>query len=116
LTGEEMKQSHTVVVERKEEFTDQLQTHPYEVAWASEAIFFLRVEELSGESPELDAAVQISVDGVNWVDEGTTLGPVGEEGDYFAKVSHFGGWLRLSGKVRGDNARFILTVQLVLKE
>jgi hypothetical protein len=116
LTEERMKQSHTAVVERKEEFTDQFQTHPYETAWAGEAIFFLRVEELSGQSPELSAAVQISVDGVNWVDEGTTLGPIYQEGDYFVRVSHFGGWLRLSGEVWGENAGFILTVHLVLKE
>lgn len=111
-----MRQSYTAVVERKEEFTDKLQTHPYETAWASEAIFFVRVEELSGQAPELDAAVQISVDGVNWVDEGTRLGPISEEGDYFVRVSHFGGWLRLNGDVTGEGARFVLTVQLVLKE
>ncbi len=111
-----MRQFNTAVVERKEEFTDQFQTHPYETAWASEAIFFLRVEELSGQSPGLSAAVQISVDGVNWVDEGTKLGPIDEEGDFFVRASHFGGWLRLNGEVRGENARFVLTVHLVPKE
>lgn len=112
-----MRHFYTAVVERKEEFTGQLQTHPYEAAWASEAIFFVRVEDASGDSPKLDAGVQISADGLSWIDEGTRFAtPIGGKGDYFLRVSHFGGWLRLNGEVGGEDARFTLTVHLALKE
>lgn len=111
-----MKQFFTAVTERKLDFTTDFQTHPYEAGWASEAICFIRVESVTGESPQLDAAVQISVDGVRWVDEGTCFKTIWAAGDYFVKVSHFGGFLRLRGSVKGDNANFNLTIWWVLKE
>jgi hypothetical protein len=111
-----MRQFHTAVVERQRDIVDHLETHPYEAGWARQAIFFVRVEEVSGEDPRLNARVQISADGVRWVDEGSVMAPITSAGDYFVRVSHFGGWLRLCGEVTGANARFKLTVQLVLKE
>ncbi len=38
-----MKQSHTTVLERNTEWSGRFETEPYEVGWASEAIFFARV-------------------------------------------------------------------------
>jgi hypothetical protein len=111
-----MRQFYTAVVERKREVVDQFDTHPFEAGWASEAIFFLRIEECSGESPVLSAKVQISADGVRWVDEGTQFLPMSAAGDYFVRASHFGGWLRLCGSLTGRAAKCKITVQLVLKE
>jgi hypothetical protein len=111
-----MRQFFTAVVERQRDFVDQFGSHPYEVGWASEAIFFLRVEEIFGEGAKLNARVQISADGVRWIDEGTALPTMTEARDYFVRVKHFGGWLRLFGEISGQSARFKLTVQLVLKE
>ena len=110
-----MRQFHTAVVERKETVAGTFATHPFEAAWASEAIFFVRVEEAGA---AVSAAVQISADGVRWVDEGTRFDLMKDKGDYFVKVSHFGGWLRLhieseDGEVEGKT---VVTVQLVLKE
>lgn len=111
-----MRQFHTSVLERKKEFTGVMSTHPYEVGWAREAIFFVRVESVSGVKGSLVARVQISADGVNWVDEGTATEPLERPGNSFVRVHHFGGWLRLYGEVKGDDARFVVTVQLALKE
>jgi len=103
------------VVERREPFVAIVQTHPFEAAWASEAIFFLRVES-SDPAATLTAKVQISADGVRWIDEGTEFAPIAGTGDYFVRVGHLGGWLRLDGTITGGTAAMSLTVQLALKE
>jgi len=38
-----MRQSHTAVIERNVEWTASFTTEPYETAWATEAIFFVRI-------------------------------------------------------------------------
>ena len=111
-----MRQFITTVLERRRDFTSDFQTEPYETAWASEAVFFIRVEEVSGKSAALTAAAQISVDGIHWIDEGTAFPAITAAGNYFVRVSHFGGWLRLNCNVGGEDARFKLTIHLVLKE
>lgn len=110
-----MRQFSSTITERKVEFTGDFNTHPYEAGWASEAISFIRVEDLEG-SGVLNAHIQISVDGVRWVDEGTFHSPISEKGDYFVKVTHFGNYLRLRSTIEGDNAKFKLTIWWVLKE
>ena len=109
-----MRQFHTAVVERRELFSGEFATQPHEAGWAAEAIFFVRVEEVVGHG-ELDLAVQLSVDGTRWLDEGSRVTFLTTEGDHFLRIGHFGGWLRLTGSITGG-AEFRLTVQLVLKE
>lgn len=111
-----MRQFQTTITERKLNFQGEFATHPYEAGWAGEAISFIRVESVSGETAALEAAVQISVDGVRWIDEGTVFQKITEKGDYFVRVSHFGNYLRLRGRVTGDAADFKLTIWWVLKE
>lgn len=111
-----MRQFQTSVVEQRREFTEELTTHPSETAWASEAIFFIHVEKVKGKNPVLKPKVQISPDGVHWIDEGTVFEPISNEGRYFVKVNHFGGWLRLQGDIEGKDVSLKLTVHLVLKE
>ena len=111
-----MKRFSTTVVEKRKLFQANFTTHPMETAWASEAIFFVHVENVEGESAALKLAVQISPDGVNWVDEGTFFPVLKKKGTTFARLSHFGGFLRLNGEIFGKNPGFQLTVHLVLKE
>jgi hypothetical protein len=111
-----MKQFQTTVIDFKYVHAVSFSTAPFEVAWASEAIYFIRVEEVSGKGASLTAHVQISVDGLTWVDEGTRLGPLTKTGDYFARVSHFGGFLRLRCELGGESPQFQITSNLVLKE
>lgn len=108
-----MRQFHTAVVERRELFSEEFATQPHEAGWASEAIYFVRVEEVVGQGV-LQLAVQVSVDGTRWLDEGSAIAGVTEASDHFLRVGHFGGWLRLRGGTEGG-AGFRLTVHLVLK-
>lgn len=87
-----------------------------ECGWASEAIFFIIVESIEGSDTRLNASVQISADGINWVDEGTDFPAIEKEGHYYVKVKHFGNWLRVNGKLSGSGAASIkLSVHLHLK-
>jgi hypothetical protein len=109
-----IRQSHTAIVERNRELEGAFDTEPYECGWASEAIFFLRTLESSGDLSGTTLRVQISPDGMRWCDEGTTLTLSGQEVD-FCKVAHFGNWLRLAGQLR-PGARAKVLVALCLKE
>ncbi|MEL6275724.1 MAG: hypothetical protein AAFU03_11520 [Bacteroidota bacterium] len=111
-----MKRFSTTVVERRKRFQSNFNSHPMETAWASEAIFFVHVETVEGEDAALKLAVQISPDGVNWVNEGTFFPVLKKEGTSFVKLNHFGGFLRLAGEISGEHPGFLITVHLVLKE
>ena len=41
--------------------------------------------------------VQVSPDGINWTDEGTTIPMPDESQVTFGRVGHFGNWLRIVG-------------------
>ena len=111
-----MRQFMTSTVEQRRDFTFGFTTHPMEAAWATEAIFFIAVEEVTGEAPSLTMKVQISPDGINWIDEGNALANITGTGNYFVRARHFGGWLRLRGDIDGRGACFNLTIHLTLKE
>ncbi|MDR1383820.1 MAG: hypothetical protein LBJ67_08260 [Planctomycetaceae bacterium] len=114
-----MRQFYTATLERHTKFSGTFATEPFETAWSSEAIFFVRIETFTGsgskpdETESVDARVQISADGIHWIDEETAFEPLHSCGDYFVRVKHFGGWLRLLGHVNGTAE---MTIHLVLKE
>jgi hypothetical protein len=110
-----MRNFQTVVLERMNWFEGPFRTEPYECGWASEAIFVVRVHEMRG-SMVLRASVQLSVDGIEWMDDDLSFPRVDRVGSFFLRVRHFGGWLRLDGAVAGKDAQARLTVYLVLKE
>jgi hypothetical protein len=111
-----MRQSYTAVVERNVEWRGDFAVEPYEAAWASEAIYFVRALSAADLPAGVLARVQISPDGIHWCDEGTTLAlPTVAGGLTFAKVAHFGGWLRLVGNIP-DSAALKVIAYLVLKE
>lgn len=92
-----MNESYTAAVARNERWRNDWATEPHECAWASEAIFFVRVLDRDGPAAPVEGRVQISPDGMRWVDEGTRLAVVPGVELTAAKVRHFGGWLRLAG-------------------
>jgi hypothetical protein len=110
-----MRQSHTVILERNTEWSGEFATEPCEVAWASEAIFFIRTLEAEGIRPATSARIQLSPDGIHWCDEGGALRLTTEPGLAYQRLSHFGGWLRLAGQLP-LGAKLRVIVYLVLKE
>ena len=96
-------------------WSGEFATEPYEAAWASEAIFFIRALGVSPDSAGT-AQVQISADGITWTDEGTAFRPIRKKGLSFIRLKYFGGWLRLNCSINGEGARFRLLVNIALKE
>ena len=78
-------------------------------------IFFIAIEAVNGKEASLSATVELSHDGIHWVEEGTRVEGLQTEGLHFLKVSHFGNWLRLNCRVKGEDASFKLNLQLALK-
>lgn len=111
-----MRHFQASAVERRITVDNNFTSHPMEAGWASEAIFFLIVEEIEGVNPVLDAVVQISADGINWIDEGTLITGITKPGHYFARVSHFGNWLRVEGRIGGEKTTIKVSVHLHLKD
>ena len=105
-----MRQSHTTVLERDVVWTGAFETEPHEAAWASEAIFYVRVLESSGPVETAEARVQISPDGMRWCHEGTRFRLAGDGAEVtFGRVSNFGTYLRLVGEVpEGGQIRVIV--------
>src|SRR5215211_6119053 len=102
-----MRRSYTAVVARNERLTGDWATEPYEAGWATEALFFVRLL-VDGAPPgaapppvDLQARVQLSPDGLLWLDEGATLPPLAG-GGAFVRVREFGNWLRLAGRLPAD--------------
>lgn len=111
-----MRQSSTTVVERNVEWRAGFAVEPVECAWATEALYFIRALSAEDMPDDEGARVQLSPDGVHWCDEGSFIPLPAATGDLtYGLVTHFGGWLRLVGKLP-DSARLKVIVYLVLKE
>ncbi|WP_343307123.1 hypothetical protein AAHN97_08385 [Chitinophaga niabensis] len=110
-----MRHFHASAVERRKYFKGTMSSHPMEAGWAGEAIFFLIIEELKGKDARLNACVEISADGINWIKEGSVFPAIDQPGHYFCKVSHFGNWLRVHGEITGQDAEIKASVHLHLK-
>lgn len=110
-----MRLVHTAVLERMASFSQDFTTEPYEAGWADEAIFFVRIDEIAGAGARLTGSVQVSPDGITWIDEGTSLPLIEGTGVAFTRVRHFGNWLRLACTVAGSDAQFRGSILLCLK-
>jgi len=97
-----MQQSLSVVLERNTRLAGAFTTEPYEVAWAREARWFVRVLDLAGSGTRLEAATQVSPDGLHWCDLDDHRISARERGLVSWPVREFGGWLRLKGVVAAD--------------
>jgi hypothetical protein len=111
-----MRQCVTAVVSRNETWTGAAASEPYECGWAGEAIVWLRCLGAKGKLAAARARVQISPDGMRWVDEGTRLKfPTKEGALTHARIAHFGNFLRVVANLpKGASAKILLT--LTLKE
>lgn len=90
-----MRNAYTAVIARGEVWEGLVCTEPYEAAWAGEAVFFVHVTQATGAGVVV-ARVQISPDGLHWVDEGAQMQFAAQADTLdFARVRNFGGWLRL---------------------
>ena len=65
-----VRKSFTAVLERNATFEGDFETEPYEVGWASEARWFVRVLAAEGAGVSLACTAQVSPDGLGWCDEG----------------------------------------------
>ena len=111
-----VRRSYTANVERNTEWTEAFATEPYEAAWASEAIFFIRALDVSGMDTETQAHIQISPDGIHWCNEGTAFAlPTAPDEVTFGRVAHFGGWLRVRGDLK-PGQKITVIVYVALKE
>jgi hypothetical protein len=98
-----MQQSLSVVLERNSILSGDFTTEPYEVAWAREARWFIRVLDVRGNQACLEARTQISPDGLHWCDHERDGLCLGQPGLVSQPVHDFGGWLRLKGVVASDS-------------
>ena len=109
-----IRESHNAVVARNEDWQGAVATEPYEVGWAGEAIIFLRALDVEGTAAGGALSVQISPDGMHWVDEGTRLAlPARRDEVTFARIREFGNWLRVAGTLpKGFKMRALVTISL----
>ena len=99
-----MHNSMTAVLERDGITGPTYTTEPYEVAWAREARWFLRVLDLPSTVERIDCTVQVSPDGLYWCDLDDAGTTVDRAGVFTWVTRDFGGWLRLRATVNGESA------------
>ena len=107
-----MLNSIATTVERRTVITGPFGTHPYEAAWASEALFFVRVE---GEHPELLIQPQVSPDGIDWIDRGAPVVMRADQDLVDVELVRFGTWVRLHLSGASADAPAEILVRLELK-
>lgn len=111
-----MRTSFTAVLEQSTTHTESFATEPYEAGWASEARWFVRTLEMSGEDASLMIEPQISPDGLHWCAEGTGPIEIDREGMWSFSLQQFGAWLRLDVQMQGSHPKAKVLIYLVLKE
>lgn len=106
-----MLTSATTLVERRAVVTAGFGTHPYEAAWASEALFFVRTE---GPHPQLAIQPQVSPDGVDWLDRGDPVTLRADQDLIDVEMARFGTWirLRLEGATSDEPATVLIRLEL----
>jgi hypothetical protein len=109
-----MRLSTTAIVARNAVWSGTSHSEPYEAGWAESAVVFVRALK-PGAGKAGRAFVEISPDGMHWAREGTAFDLPTLPGDVaFARVCHFGNWLRITGEFVQDSALTVL-VTLHLK-
>ncbi len=104
--------STTAIVARNDVWTGTAASEPYECGWAREAIVWVRALGLTGDLRGIHARIQISPDGLRWLDEGTALAlPAAVDGVGFARVREFGNWLRVAVDLpKGASIKVLVTI------
>lgn len=96
-----LRNSMTAVLERDGIAGPSYTTEPYEVAWATEARWFIRTLSLPAQVSRVELAVQVSPDGLHWCDIDAPAQSLSEPGVTSWTTQEFGGWLRLRAQVVG---------------
>jgi hypothetical protein len=109
-----LRENHTAVIARNELWQGSSATEPHEAGWAIEALIFVRALAIDGPLTPVPVSVQVSADGMRWVDEGTRFElPRTIEADSWARIRHFGNWLRLSADLpAGLTMKVLVTLHL----
>lgn len=110
-----MRDTYTAVIERALPVGSSFESEPYETGWADEVTVFVKVRNGLDTERTLQARVQISPDGVDWVDFGVDLPPLRGSSMTFVTVRGFGNWLRVAGTVDAPDAEVRLSIYLALK-
>lgn len=110
-----LRRSFTAVLEKNATFREDFATEPYEVGWASEARWFVRVLRAT-DGLTLRLTPQISPDGQCWCDEGTSALTLSGVGLASMPLRHFGSWLRLKAQLTGQPGSVTVLIYLALKE
>ncbi|MGH3740576.1 MAG: hypothetical protein ACRDT1_04485, partial [Micromonosporaceae bacterium] len=106
-----MKQTYTAVIERAEPVTGVLASEPYEAGWAEEALVFVKVRTGLPDDAELAVKVQISPDGIDWIDHHAGVeAAVRGAGLVSIPVRDFGNWLRVVGTASDPEALIRVSV------
>jgi hypothetical protein len=109
-----MNLSTSAIVARNTEWSGLRHTEPYEAGWATEAIVFVRALK-APRGGAGRAHVEISGDGMTWVRDGTSFDlPQEKDAVTFARIAHFGSWLRIAADIPDDGIQTLL-VTLHLK-
>ena len=108
-----MRESITAVVARGDTWSGVVASEPYDVAWASEAVVFLRSLGAEGYPEQARAWIQISPDGMRWIDEGSML-PIPRVDEIASvRLSNFGTYLRVMTVLpEGSSFKALLTLSL----
>jgi hypothetical protein len=108
-----LRESQTAVVARNEKWTGAAATEPYEAGWAKEAVLFVRALKDANGAPGR-ARVEISPDGMRWAPEGAEF-PLPTKADEvtYARVKHFGNWLRVAAALpAGADVTVLVTIHV----
>jgi len=109
-----LRENTTAILARNEVWTGHAATEPFEAGWSVEAVVFVRALK-PPVGPQPQARIQVSPDGMHWIDEGSRLTLPRRDGEItFARVRHFGNWLRLAAEFE-DGASSCVLVTLHLK-
>jgi hypothetical protein len=106
-----IRESQSAVVVRNDLWRGTLATEPYEAGWAQEAVIFVTALKDAAGAAGI-AHVEISPDGMRWVREGNSFAlPVRKDAVTFARLKHFGNWLRLSVDMpAGSELKALVTI------
>ena len=108
-----MREAITAVVARGDTWSGVAASEPYDVAWASEAVVFLRSLGAEGNPEQARAWVQISPDGMRWVDEGSMLAIPRVDEISSVRLHNFGTYLRVMTVLpEGSSFKALLTLSL----
>jgi hypothetical protein len=110
-----MLNTYTAVVERAQPVVGRHFTEPYEAGWAQEALVFVKVRDGLGADDELRAWIQVSPDGIEWVDQGAALLPLRGTSLGAIPVRDFGNWIRVGLAASNPGATVRVSVYVSLK-